>query len=72
MKQTISVGKNGLKLSIHEDHVVLHSGWRPGVRIDSEDLVHLTGLLTLASANLDELVAPHEVLNNTGSTASNT
>jgi len=61
MKQTIRVGHNGLKLSVHEDHLTLKDGWR-GVRINSEDLTHLCGLLTLASGGLRELTQAIEVL----------
>ena len=68
--KTIHVGSNGLKLSVHEDHLTIRNGWRPGVRIDTADLVHLTGLLTVAAgAGLGELVATNEVLNGRGNTS---
>jgi len=61
--KTIHVGSNGLKLSVHEDHLTIRNGWRPGIRIDKTDLVHLAGLLTVASGGgLGELVATDKVL----------
>lgn len=68
MKTTIKVGSNGLRLDVHngrDPHLELRRGrLRPALRLDSDDLVHLAGLLTVASGgDLAELVATDAVLN---------
>lgn len=67
MKRTsIRVGQNELRLDVHngrDPHLALRQGrLRPSVRIDKADLVHLCGLLTLASGGLTELTQAIEVL----------